>query len=258
MDIGAWWLGVAEGMKVHGSFATRHYAWARLGAEPSIGLERLVAVLDDPAEDPVALEIRRAAPIVAVELTVRGEDVPEDLVSALEMIALDDNDPVARGLARRALVVGELTDHPMALLGSPDVAVDGEQALGTLGFDHTHVLVHFLLTIPDALDDRRAMASVLEGVLRVALLDANEFRWMRALRTRRPSASRADLPTHRARRREAGRPSCLEPSTAARPLPSSGCCLSMAMLECAEPLHTPCRVRTCEPSTGCSRCSPRC
>ena len=161
------WLGLTLALVLGGNEITRQVALVRYLTSEFGSFENVDDVITQAIEiDP------RSAPAVPVALAMQGGAPEPALVERCEAMALNDPDPILRGLARRGLAVTTRVSDPLGILSSPDVAIPaGSVALlagdgPTAGMDTTgDLIVRLLLLENDNADSQRACAAIARQII---------------------------------------------------------------------------------------------
>lgn len=132
----------------------------------SLGAGDMIANAVD--EDPVSFRA------MAIALGMQGAGAEPILVSMAEDLLEGDADPIAKGLARRALAVTTRSDEPLKVLSSPDVAIPAD-AIFESWFDTTGDVVTLLLRRADSADDRAAAAAIARAIIEVGTFHAYDL-----------------------------------------------------------------------------------
>jgi len=105
---------------------------------------------------------------VPIALAAQGGGAEPALVEIVETMVLSDPDPIARGLARRALAV-TVRDEPLKILSSPEVAVPWEAMLVPYlePQDTTGDLLSLLLLVDDGDESQAAAAEIARRIIEV-------------------------------------------------------------------------------------------
>jgi hypothetical protein len=158
------WLAVFAGMIVRGGPRARQMALVQYLTHETTDMDIDSDVINAAvAGNPVSA---RAVPIA---LALQSDPGPE-LIEIVQAMALEDPDPIVRGLSRRALAVTVHADDPLTILASPDIAVPASAMLSP-GTDTTGNVLSVLLLRSEGDKAQAAAAAVARRIIEVGTFD---------------------------------------------------------------------------------------